>query len=127
MEMHPEGLAQRSLIEKRKRRTNLFRIDGPLYVVSLDGHDKLFEYQNWTFLLGLYRCIDAFSRKMLFLYVSQSNSNPHIIGRQYFDFLYDTRVLPKFLRIDKGSETGKMATLYAYLTSKLNVMEDPTD
>ena len=38
-----------------------------------------------------------------------------------------TRVLPKFLRIDKGSETGKVATLHAYLTSKLGVMEDPTD
>ena len=64
---------------------------------------------------------------MLFLYACQSNSNPHIIARRYFDFLYDTRVLPKFLRIDKGSETEKMATLHAYLASKLGVMEDPTD
>ena len=127
MEMDPEGQAQRSLIKKRKRRANLFSTDGPLYVVSLDGHDKLCGYQNWTFPLGLYGCIDSFSRKMLFLYVCQSNSSSHIIARRYFDFLYDTRVLPKFLRIDKGSETGKMTTLHAYLTSKLSVMEDPTD
>ena len=126
VEIDPEGLAQRSMIKKRKRRANLFRTDGPLYVVSLDGHDKLCGYQNWAFPLGLYGCIDTFSRKM-FLYVCQSNSNLHIIARRHFDFLYDSRVLPKFLRIDKGSETGKMATLHAYLTSKLGVMEDPTD
>ena len=127
VEMDPEGWVQGSLIKKRKRRVNLFRTDGPLYVVSLDGHDKLCGYQNWTFPLGLYGCINTFSRKMLFLYVCQSNSYPHVIARRYFDFLYDSRVLPKFLRIDKGSETGKMATLHAYLTSKLGIMEDPTD
>ena len=126
VEMDPEGWAQGSLIKKRKRRVNLFRTDGPLYVVSLDGHDKLCGYQNWTFLLGLYGCINTFSRKMLFLYVCQSNSYPHVIARRYFDFLYDSRVLPKFLRTDKGSETGKMPTLHAYLTSKLGIMEDPT-
>ena len=46
MEMDPEGLAQRSLIKKRKRRANLFGTDCPLYVVLLDGHDKLCWYQN---------------------------------------------------------------------------------
>ena len=112
LELDPEGLAQRSLIKKRKRRANLFRTDGPLYAVLLDGRDKLCQYQDWTFTLGLY------GYPML--------SNPHI-ARRYFDFLYDSRILPKFLRIDKGSETGKMATLHAYLTSKLGVMEDPTD
>ena len=63
---------------------------------------------------------------MLFLSVCQSNSNPHI-ARRNFDFLYYPRVLPKFLRIYKGSETEKMATLHAYLTSKLGVMEDPKE
>lgn len=38
MEIDPEGLAQHSLIQKKKRRANLFRADGPLFVVSLDGH-----------------------------------------------------------------------------------------
>ena len=41
LELDPEGLAQRSLIKKRKRRANLFRTDGPLYAVLLDGRDKL--------------------------------------------------------------------------------------
>ena len=40
VEIDPEGLAQRSMIKKRKRRANLFRTDDPLYVVSLDKHDK---------------------------------------------------------------------------------------
>ena len=61
--------------------------------------------------------------------MSASQTPIHIlyIARRHFDFLYDSRVRRKFLRIDKGSETGKMATLHAYLTSKLGVMEDPTD
>ena len=64
MKMDPEGLAQGSLIKKRKRRANLFRTHGPLYIVSLDGHDKLCGYQNSAYPLGLYGYIDTFSRKL---------------------------------------------------------------
>lgn len=66
--------------KKRKERRSPRVILHPkgLYalVASLDGHDKLCCYQNSTFPLGLYGCIYTFSRKILFLLVCHSNSNP---------------------------------------------------
>ena len=122
-----DGLQGRRLTNRKKKRDTVFKSDGPDFVVSLDGHDKLCGYQNWTFPLGIYGCIDTCSRKMLFIYVAQSNSDPYIIGRRYFDYLYESKILPTHLRIDRGTETGKMATIQAYLSEKLNVMDDPTD
>ena len=126
-EVDPDGLKKRSVINKKKKRDQVFKSDGPDFVWSLDGHDKLCGYQNWTFPLGVYGCIDTFSRKMLFIFVAQSNSNPKLIGRRYFDYLYSMKILPTYLRIDKGTETGKMATIHAYLAGQTGDMEDPTD
>ena len=42
-------------------------------------------------------------------------------------FRYEAGILPTYLQIDKGTETGKMTTIHAYLTDKLDVMEDVTD
>ena len=33
------------------------------------------------------------------------------IGRKYLQFLHEVRLLPRFIQIDCGSETGKMATI----------------
>ena len=49
-------------------------------------------YQNWTFPLGIYGCMDTFSRKVLFLYVC------------YLQFLYETETFPTHLRLDRGTE-----------------------
>ena len=35
--------------------------------------------------------------------------------------------MPSFLRIDKGTETGKMATVHIYLINKFEVMDDPVE
>ena len=123
----PEGLEERNLQRKKKKDKKPFTSEGPLWVVSLDGHDKLCGYQNWTFPLGVYGCLDTFSRKMLFLFVCHSNSNPLVIGKRYLEHLCETETLPRYLRIDKGTETGKMATMHTYLMDQLNVMDDPTD
>ena len=71
--------------------------------------------------------MDRYSRKMHYLLVCQSNCDPWIIGRCYFDFLYDTKKLPKFMRVDKGNETGKMATIHTALSDWLDLMLDPAD
>ena len=122
-EMDPEGLEGRS-VEKKKQP---FESDGPLWTVSLDGHDKLCGYQNWTFPLGIYGCLDTFSRKILFLFVCHSNSSPLIIGKKYLEYLCQTLKMPRFMRIDRGTETGKMATAHVYLMNKMGIMEDPVD
>jgi hypothetical protein len=40
-------------------------------------------------------------------------------------YLYKSETLPQFLRIDKGTETGKMATIHAYLMNQFDIMDDP--
>ncbi len=121
------SLEARNLQKKRKKPKGHFTSEGPLWVVSLDGHDKLCGYQNWTFPLGIYGCIDTFSRKILFLFVCTSNSDPFVVGKMYLRYLFETKALPRFMRIDRGTETGKMATIHTYLINKFGIMNDPTD
>lgn len=126
-ELDPEGLEERSVRKKKKKKKKPFHSDGSLWLVSLDGHDKLYGYQNWTFPLGVYGCLDTFSRKILFLFLCYSNSDPNVIGKRYLQYLYETKTLPRYLRIDKGTETGKMCTIHAYLANKLGLFDDPVD
>ena len=100
-----------------------------MWVVSVDGHDKLCGYQNWTFPLGVYVFIDTFSRKILSLKALPSNSDPLVIEKIYFDLLYELKMMPVFLRMDKGKETGKMASIHCYLMSEVaeDVFDDPMD
>ena len=95
-ELDPEGLEARNLQKKKWKPKGNFTSEGPLWVFSLDGHDKLCGFQNSTFPLGVYGCID-------------------------------TQMLPVNLRIDRGTETGKMAIIHVYLLNQHGVMEDPTD
>ena len=87
---------------------------------------KLMGNQNSTFPLAIYGCIDTASRKSLWLKIWVSNSEPQQIGDWYLAYLYKTRVLPWYLRIDKGTETGTMATMHAYLHQLLGTT-DPSD
>ena len=42
-------------------------------------------------------------------------------------YLVETDMLPRYLRLDKGTETGKMCTIHAYLVDKLGLFADPID
>ena len=126
-ELDPEGLEARSLQRRKKKPKGQFTSEGPLWVASLDGHDKVCSFQNSTFPLGVYGCIDTFSRKILFLFVCHSNSNPLIVSKVYLRYLFETEMLSRNLRVDRGTETGKMATIHVYLLNKHEVMNDPTD
>ena len=112
-----EGLRQRQPRFKRKKEKGTFTAVGPNWVVSLDGHDKLMGFQKSTFPLAIYGCIDTASRKILFLKVWTSNSNPIFVGWWYFEYLYKRKILPNYIRIDKGTETATLSTMHAYLSS----------
>ena len=126
-EMDPEGLEGRAVNKKINRNKVPFSSEGPSWVVSLDGHDKLCGYQCWTFPLCIYGCLDTFSRKILYLFVSHSNSDPMIVGKKYLEYLTEHRIMPRYLRLDKGTETGKMSTLHAFLVNKAEIMDDALD
>ena len=82
---------------------------------SVDGHDKLMGYQNSTYPLAIYGCIDTASRKLLWLRIWVSNSDPQVIGRWYLEYLYETRTKASYLRMDRGTETGTLATMHDFL------------
>ena len=64
---NPEWLQFCGPSSKNKEKKRLFSCDGPLDVVSRGGHEKLCGYQNWTFPLGVYGCLDTYPRKILYL------------------------------------------------------------
>ncbi len=108
--LDPEGVESRGGIgAKRKRQKGNFSSNGPNWDHSLDGHDKLMGYQNSTFPIAIYGCLDTASRKLLWLRVWTSNSNPLMIGRWYVEHLLETCVMSAMMRLDRGTETGTMA------------------
>ncbi len=80
IDLDQEGLAARGGVGKKihKRKGNFTSL-GPNWVHSLDGHDKLMGFQNSTFPIAVYGCLDTASRKLLWLRVWMSNHNPQLI------------------------------------------------
>ena len=61
----PTALEERVPQFKQKKRKGHFISKGTDWVHCLDGHDKRMGYQNSTFPLAVYGCIDTCSRKVL--------------------------------------------------------------
>jgi len=114
-DIDPDGLEARAVGTKRHKPKGHFTTKGPNFVHSVDGHDKLMGYQNSTYPLAIYGCIDTASRKLLWLRIWVTNSDPVLVGRWYLEYLYETKVISSFIRMDKGTETGTMATMHAFL------------
>ena len=53
--------------------------------------------------------------KLVWIKVWDSNSLPYLIALWYFDYLYESKLLPHNVRLDKGAETEVLATMHAYL------------
>ena len=58
-DVDPDGLENRKPILKKKKTKSTFSSVGPNWVLSMDGHDKLMGYQNSTFSLAVYGCMDT--------------------------------------------------------------------
>ena len=124
----PDLLENRQPGLKKKQRTKHFTSNGPNWILSVDGHDKLMGFQNSTFPLAIYEGVDTFSRKLLWLKMWITNSRPEFIGNKwYLEYLFESRKLPDFMRMNCGTETGIMATMQSYLRRNHGDLEDPTD
>ncbi|XP_068674224.1 uncharacterized protein [Montipora foliosa] len=84
-------------------------------------------FMNCTFPLAVYGLQDAYSGYILYLKLWTSNSDPKIIGRWYLQHLYESKVISNNLRLDKGTETGYMATIHSYLRQQGDASSNGTD
>ena len=98
--LDPDGLEGRRPGKEKKRKKGNFSSVGPNYVHSLDGHDKMMGYQNSTFPLAIYGCIDTCSRKIMWVKVWTNNSDPRVPAKWYAMHLFKTKVIPRYLRLD---------------------------
>ena len=90
-------------------------------MVLLDGHDKLMRFQNNTFPIDIYGAVDTASRKLLCIKVWVTSRISELVARWYFEFIYETSVIPSYIRIDKGSETGTIATMHCFLLNNIRM------
>ena len=118
-----DALEERAPQLKNKKPKGHFTSPGPNYVHSLDGHDKLMGFRNSTFPIAVYGCIDTCSRKVLWAKVWIGNSDPKLIGRFYLEHLFKTRMIASRIRLDKGTETGVMATMHAFVRQQHGDMD----
>ena len=104
-EVNPEGIANRQVDIKMKQKQP-FASQGPLWIISLEGPDKLCGCQSLTFLLGVYGYLDTISRKKLFIFIFffcnsfsisfSSPSQPEVIEKKYLKYLNEPKLLSHF-------------------------------
>lgn len=100
-EIDPEGTEMRKAHRLKKR---VYHNPGPNYAWHCDGYDKL-----KPFGFPIHGCIDGWSRKILWLYVTRSNNQPNNIATYYLDAVEEFGGCPVDLVTDLGTENGIMA------------------
>jgi hypothetical protein len=107
-ELDPEGCEFR---RARRLRRRAYVNQGPNFCWHIDGYDKL-----KPFGFPIHGCIDGYSRKMLWLKVSRSNNNPHVILKMNLDTVRKYGGCPIKVRTDYGTENGLVAAAQYYFT-----------
>lgn len=106
-ELDPEGSNLRRA-HRLKRRAYLN--PGPNHCWHSDGYDKL-----KPFGFPIHGCIDGFSRRVIWLKVTQTNNDPKVIGSFFLESVEQVEGCPTVLRTDRGTENGLMATSQCFL------------
>lgn len=105
--LDPEGNEQR-------RRRRLFRrsyyANGPNYIWHLDSYDKLKRYG-----VCINGCVDGFSRKIVWMNVYVTSSDPKVIAGYYMECVEELGGCPKVVRGDLGTENGHVRDIQKFL------------
>ena len=115
----PKGLKDRKPNKKTKQKRGKLESPGVNFVFSLDGHDKLMGYQNSTFPLAVYGCMNTCSRKIMWMHVWTTNSNPALPAFWYARYLEETHILAMSFRLDKGTEATTIGAFHAFLLARV--------
>ena len=105
-ELDPEGVENRARHRLRRR---VYQNIGPGYAWHCDGYDKLKPYG-----FPIHGCIDGYSRKVLWLYVTRSNNFPSNIAAYFLEAVELFGGCPVDLITDSGTENGIMAGIQAF-------------
>jgi hypothetical protein len=103
--LDPEGVRARKKPYKKVHGRN-FCTPGPNFLWAIDGHHKL-----TRFGIQIYAAIDAYSRKIIWIYVGHDAITPISVARQFLAAIKETGVVPYRIRSDRGGETPIIADL----------------
>lgn len=105
-ELDPDGVEARKSHKLRRRE---YICPGPNKVWHADGYDKL-----KPFVFPIHGCIDGYSRKILWLYITRSNNLPDNIAAYYLDTVREQGGCSQELYTDLGTENGIMAGIHSF-------------
>ena len=102
--LDPEGVTAGSRHRLHRR---VYNARGPNYAWHIDGYDKIKPYG-----FAIHDAIDGYS--ILWLKVLASNNNPKIIGTLYLNYVSQSKITPRLVRSDSGSENVVIAGLQRF-------------
>ena len=104
----PRGVEMRS--KHRLIRRKYFS-QGPNYCWHIDSYDKLKPYG-----LCINGCVDGFSRKMMWVKVGKTSSDPKVIAKYFIEAIQNAGGYPYHMRGDMGTENGTVAAMQNFLS-----------
>ena len=84
-ELDPQGV---SIRRRKKMEFSCQRSLGPIGCWNIDGYDKI-----KSFGFPIIRCIDGFSRKILWLEIVNSNNDPFVTAFAYLNFISELEAI----------------------------------
>ena len=111
-ELDPEGVSER---RRHRLRRRIYYNPGPNFAWHCDGYDKL-----KPFGFPIHGCIDGWSRKIIWLYVTRSNNLPSSIAKYYLEAVMACNGCPIDLVTDLGTENGIMAGMHSFFRNDPN-------
>lgn len=114
--LNPSGIERRSRCRLQRI---IYVSNGPNFTWYIDGFDKLKPYG-----FAIHGAIDGFSRRILWLEVASSNSDPAVIGSYFLNCVKQLHGCPAIARTGPGTENGILATIQTILTNDPNSHAD---
>ena len=111
-DIDPKGV---SLRKKKAVKRRTYETNGPFYVFHIYGNQKL-----KRFGFAIRGCIDGFSRKLIWLFVSTTNNDPLVAANFYYKAITNLGRAPNTLRMDLGTENVYCEELQVFFTKNSN-------
>ena len=112
VDIDPEdaSVRKKKTIKRRTCETN-----GPFDVFHIDGNEKL-----KRFGFAIHGCIDGFSRKLIWIFVSTTNNDPLVVANLYLKAITNLGRAPNTLQMDLGTESVYCEEFLVFFTKNSN-------